>query len=197
MSSRGVMVALAGSDDRGVVTAAELSNFNAQQVRDPGWDARSYAQVQYNQRGDLYMAGSYFPERADVWRSVREQCCSDWDRLSDLPAPRGAGAMLFLSGAGSLADNSQDRLLYFGHRADRLSSHRRALPAVLQPSADCLLRCCRDGPPVSGGITGGRAVNDVFLTVNSASTWTTMPQAPWGPRWNLNAEVHTHRTAQS
>jgi hypothetical protein len=133
------MVAVAGSFERGIVTAADVWNFNAQQVRDPGWEERSFAQVQYNARGDLYLAGSYFPERADVWRSEREACCSDWDRRTDLPAPRGAGALLFLSsGAAALADNSRDRLLYLGQRAGLpdVASHRIA---CCLPPADPLI----------------------------------------------------------
>ena len=54
--------------------------------------------------------------RADVWRADSRWCCDQWDRLGNLPAPRGSGSMLYVgSGAEDpTRDSSGDRLLYIG-----------------------------------------------------------------------------------
>ena len=161
ISSRGQMVKVGGTYSTSVVTTTSLtdaSTFTSGNMYTPGPNRRSFPQVQFNARGDLYMIGGYFTTtdiRGDVWRSPRDECCNYWEAMGNLPAPRGAGALLFLSGATNTNDNGADRLLYFG------------------------------------GSSSTGTSNDVYLTVDSGTTWATMGQAPWSPRRNHNAEVPT------
>ena len=120
ISNRGLMVKVGGSYTTSVVTSlstSDPSTFDSANFFSTGPRGRSFPQVQFNARGDLYMVGGYFTPndiRGDVWRSPRDECCGFWEPMGNLPAPRGAGALLFLSGASNVNNNEQDRLVYFG-----------------------------------------------------------------------------------
>ena len=120
------MVKVGGSYGSSVVSnavnpstgARDASVYESSYWSNPGPGARSFPQITFNTRGDLYMVGGYITSgdagniRGDVWRSARDDCCGFWERQGDLPAPRASGFLLFLSGLN--ANNAQDKLLYLG-----------------------------------------------------------------------------------
>ena len=116
ISRRGLMAKVMGSYGTSIVTTGDLSTYETTYVSaSPDAPAgRSFPQIQFNARGDLYMVGSDNPARGDVWRSDVGQCCDQWERMGTLPAPRGAGSLLFLGGSATASNNAQDRLVYLG-----------------------------------------------------------------------------------
>ena len=107
-----MLAKVGGSYGTGVVTSSDTATFDSTTWAEPGPAGRSFSQIQFNARGDLYQVGSDNPMRGDVWRSLRDDCCSFWELQGYLPAPRGAGSLLFMS--GSATSNAQDKLVYLG-----------------------------------------------------------------------------------
>ena len=114
ISSRGVMAKVQGSYTTAVVTTRDAASFDTSYTYVPGPAGRSFVQVQFNERGDLYLVGSDAPIRSDVWRSQRDDCCVYWELQGYLPAPRGSGALLYMGGAANVNNNQADQLLYMG-----------------------------------------------------------------------------------
>ena len=126
ISVTGRMVKVGGSYGTSAVSnalnpttgARDASQYETAYWSTPGPAPRSFPQVQFNARGDLYMVGGYINAgtadniRGDVWRSQRDDCCGFWERLGNLPAPRASGFLLYISGSSS--NSAADVLLYMG-----------------------------------------------------------------------------------